>query len=231
MTHETKLPGAEHDIVDIPKWIRVYLGGELVASSRRVKLKRGWPMSYFFPLEDVSDNVLVPENENGTLWTVKAGDAVARRAAWADDDPKLADYVAFKWHEMDAWFEEDEEVRVHPRDPYTRIDVLPSSRRVRVEIAGETVADTRRPVLLFETGLPIRYYIPKMDVRRDLLVPSDKQTGCPYKGYASYYSVRVGQTLAEDIVWYYPFPEPEVARIQGLLAFYQERADGFYVDE
>jgi uncharacterized protein (DUF427 family) len=101
---------------------------------------------------------------------------------------------------MDAWFEEDEEVFVHPRDPYHRVDVLESSRHVRVSVDGEVVAETDCPMVLFETGLPPRYYIPPEDVREDVLVPSDKQTQCPYKGIASYHSVKVGDETAEDLV-------------------------------
>ena len=156
--------------------------------------------------------------------------AVARNAVWSYQDPlpdraDIKGRMAFYWHRMDAWFEEDDEVFVHPRDPYHRVDVLSSSRHVRVAVAGETVADTRRPWLLFETGLPTRYYIPKADVRMDLLVPTDSQTRCPYKGKARYWSARVGDTLEPDIAWSYPFPIPECPKIANLVAFYNERAD------
>ena len=232
MSDAVRLPRAEVEVATSPKWIRVFFGGEMIASSKRTRLKRGRPITYFFPREDVKTEYLAEAGGGKTTtWTVQVGDAVAERAAWShEDDPHLAGHIAFKWHEMDAWFEEDEEIHVHPRDPYVRLDTVRSSRHVRVVIDGETVAETRRPVLLFETGLATRYYIPKVDVRMDLLVPSDTHTGCPYKGQASYYSVKVGQALAEDVVWYYPFPEPEVAKIQGLLCFYQEKVDEFYVD-
>jgi uncharacterized protein (DUF427 family) len=101
---------------------------------------------------------------------------------------------------------------------------------VRVELAGETVAETERPVLLFETGLPTRYYIPKVDVRMDLLEPSKTHTECPYKGVASYYSVKAGERVYQDIAWFYPFPYPEVGKIQNLIAFYNEKVDALYVD-
>ena len=93
---------------------------------------------------------------------------------------------------MDAWYEEDEQVFVHPRGPYKRVDVLKSSRHVQVLVDGEKVADTRRPRLLFETGLPTRFYFPREDVRTEILIPSSTTTRCPYKGTASYYSVRIG---------------------------------------
>lgn len=232
MAIEESLPDADVELVTSPKWVRVFFGGELIAGSKAAKLKRGHPVVYYFPREDVNMEYLREVGgDNTRLWTVTVNDAVAERAAWSPtDEPQLADHIAFKWHKMDAWFEEDEEVRVHPRDPYTRLDAVQSSRNVRVVIAGETVAETSRPVLLFETGLATRYYIPKVDVRMDLLVPSDRRTGCPYKGEASYYSVKVGDTLAENIVWTYPFPEPEMAKLQGLLCFYDEKVDEFYVD-
>jgi uncharacterized protein (DUF427 family) len=130
---------------------------------------------------------------------------------------------------MDAWFEEDDEVYVHARDPYKRVDVLHSSRPVRVVVGGEVVAETRRPWLLFETGLPTRYYLSKADVRMDWLVPSDTETRCPYKGLASYYSVLIGSTLVRDIAWCYRHPIPECSKIENLICFFNERVD-LYVD-
>ena len=114
-------------------------------------------------------------------------------------------------------------------DPYTRVDTVHSSRHVRVEIDGVTLGETRRPMLLFETGLPIRYYIPKLDVRMDLLEPSEYVTSCPYKGVARHWSARVGDKLAKDIVWSYPAPIPECPKIENLLSFYNEHVD-LYVD-
>jgi uncharacterized protein (DUF427 family) len=130
---------------------------------------------------------------------------------------------------MDSWFEEDEEVFVHPRDPYSRVDVVSSSRHVRVEIEGQVIAETRRPLLLFETGLPTRHYIPKQDVRMDLLEATDSHTRCPYKGIASYWSLNLDGKTFEDIVWSYPAPIPEIPKIENLLSFYNERVD-LYVD-
>jgi uncharacterized protein (DUF427 family) len=115
-------------------------------------------------------------------------------------------------NKIDACLEEDEEVFVHPRDPYHRVDILESSRHVKVSLNGEVVAETERPRILFETGLPPRYYIPLEDVREDVLVPSEKTTRCPYKGVASYWSVEAGGERVEDLVWYYPEPLPEAQR-------------------
>jgi uncharacterized protein (DUF427 family) len=166
------------------------------------------------------------------FWSLRVGDRVVEKAARSQPDPAgdraaLKDHIAFFWAKMDAWYEEDDEVFVHPRDPYHRVDVLRSSRRIRVEIDGTMVAESARPTLLFETGLPTRYYIPKQDVRMDLLVPSDTRTGCPYKGVASYWSVRVGGELVKDIVWSYPAPIPECPKIENLLSFFNERVDIF----
>jgi uncharacterized protein (DUF427 family) len=166
--------------------------------------------------------------------TVRVGDRVVENAAWIVLDPPpglapLRDYVSFAWGQMDAWYEEEEVVFVHARDPRKRVDVLASSRHVRVVIAGETVAETRRPHLLFETSLPTRYYIPREDVRMDLLEPTKLKTRCPYKGIASYWSARIGDHIAKNIVWSYPEPIPECHKIKGLLCFFDERVD-LYVD-
>jgi uncharacterized protein (DUF427 family) len=108
--------------------------------------------------------------------------------------------------------------------------ILPSGRRVRIEIDGETVADSSNGSFLHETGLPVRYYLPKVDVRMDLLTPTDKATQCPYKGTARYWTVTVGANVHEDIAWAYDTPLPESMRIAGLIAFYNEKVD-IYVDE
>jgi uncharacterized protein (DUF427 family) len=227
-----------------PRWVRTVLNGATVADSKRMKLL--WEPNrlpvYCFPREDVRMDLLRrsgerPDDPKGptTLWTVHAGDREAKDAAWTVDRPSegtpdLAGYVALSWRDMDAWYEEDDEVYVHPRDPYHRVDVQSSSRHVRVEMLGETIAETTRPHLLFETGLPTRYYIPRVDVRMDLLVPSTTQTQCPYKGVATYYGVRVGRKLARDLIWTYQYPIPECTKIENLLCFYNERVDALYVD-
>ena len=130
---------------------------------------------------------------------------------------------------MDAWFEEDEEVFTHPRDPYTRVDILPSSRHVRVDVDGVTVAESARPTLLFETGLPPRYYVPKTDVRMDLLVPTASSSHCPYKGDASYWSLTLEDRVVEDVAWSYRTPLPESQKIAGLVCFFPDKVD-LYVD-
>jgi uncharacterized protein (DUF427 family) len=227
-----------------PRRVRAVLGGTTVADSRRVKLL--WEPQrlavYCFPTSDVRMDLMERSGERQddpkgptALWTVRVGDRVAKDAAWTVDHPcegcpDVSGYVVLSWRDMDTWYEEDDEVYVHPRDPYHRVDVLRSSRHVRVEMLGETIADTTRPCLLFETGLPPRYYIPRMDARMDLLVPSHTVTECPYKGRATYFGVRVGKKLARDLVWTYQFPIPECTKIENLLCFYDERVDAVYVD-
>jgi uncharacterized protein (DUF427 family) len=198
---------------------------------------------YYFPREDVRAELLVPADHvtpcpdpgAAACWTVRVGDRTAEHAARSHPAPSpdrlpLHDHVAFEWSKMDAWLEEDDEVYVHPRDPYKRVDVLHSSRHVRVVVAGELVAVSRRPSLLFETGLPTRYYMPKADVRMDLLVPTETETRCPYKGVATYYSVRIGPTVIRDIAWCYRHPIPECGKIENLVCFFNERVEALYVD-
>ncbi|MFW5821297.1 MAG: DUF427 domain-containing protein [Bacteroidota bacterium] len=230
--------------IPVAKWVRVRFGNEIIADSKKVMLKRPYPLIYYFPKADVKMEFLDKsgkkdeKEEWGTpeLWNVKTGAKEAGNAAFSyeessDEAPEeIKDYIAFKWNEMDAWLEEDEEVLTHARDPYHRIDVCYRRRHVKIEIAGETVAETDRPVLLFETGLPVRYYIPTTDVRLDLLKSTDHRTECPYKGIASYYSVNVNGDERENIIWTYPFPNNNVMKIKNLLAFFTERLDDVFID-
>src|SRR5438874_177970 len=133
-----------------------------------------------------------PYKGDASYWSVEVNGRRAENAVWAYEDPlservDIKGHVAFYWDKLDHWFEEDEEVFVHPRDPHHRVDACRSSRHVRVVIDGQTVAETSRPVLVFETGLPTRYYVPNLDVRMDLLRPTDTVTRCPYKGQARYW--------------------------------------------
>ena len=225
---------------DSPRRVRVVFGGETVADSRRAKLlhEAGLLPVYYFPIEDVRMELLeesdhtthCPFKGDASYWSVRAGDRVAENAVWGypepiDSAPPIAGYLAFYWRMMDHWYEEDEEVFVHPRDPYHRVDVLESSRHVRVSVNGEDVAETDRPRILFETGLPPRYYITPEDVREDMLIKSEKNTQCPYKGVASYYAVDAGGGRVEDLVWYYPEPISEAAKIKGHVCFFNEKVD------
>lgn len=224
------------------KRVRTYLGGELVADTIRPRLVWEVPYypAYYLPQDDVRMELLTPSTRTerspsrGTAhhFTVKGGDRVAEDAAWHyPDSPieELRGLVRFDWDAMDAWFEEDEEVYVHARDPHTRVDILASSRHVQVGVNGVYVADSHQPRLLFETGLPTRYYLPLTDVRMDLLRPSPKTTRCPYKGTATYWSLEAGGQVVEDLAWSYKTPLAESMKIAGLVSFYNERVD-LYVD-
>src|SRR3954449_7606312 len=240
-TAEPTTPRGRIRLENGAKRVRAFLGGEVVADSARPVLV--WEVPYYpaycVPLADVraelnSDggSVHSPSRGDARTYTVRAGDAEAPGAALRyEDSPieELRDLVRLDWHAMDAWFEEDEEVFTHPRDPYTRVDILASSRRVRVEVDNETVAESSNPRLLFETGLPVRYYLPKTHVRLDLLIPAETVTHCPYKGRAEWWSVRTPNAVREDLAWSYRTPLPESQKIAGLVAFYDEKVD-IYVD-
>ena len=224
------------------KRVRAYLGGEVVADSIRPVLVWEVPYypAYYFPIADVRMDLLEPDGAtihspsrgDARTFTVTAAGKQAPGAALRYEDspiPELRDLIRFDWHAMDAWFEEDVEVFTHPRDPYTRVDILQSSRHVRIDIDGVTVAESTSPSLLFETGLPTRYYLPKTHVRLDLLTGTDTETGCPYKGQAGYWSVDTGKGVHDDIAWSYAAPLPESLGVAGLIAFYDEKVD-VYVD-
>jgi uncharacterized protein (DUF427 family) len=194
---------------------------------------------YYFPKQDVRFDLLdhtdhtshCPRKGDAEYWSIVVGDRRIDNAVWGypvplEGTPDLSSYVAFYWNKVDNWFEEDEEVYVHARDPYKRIDALRSSRHVEIRVNGETIADTTNPILLFETGLPTRYYIPKLDVRLELLRPSARTTACPYKGVANYFSVAVPDAgFVEDIAWVYPAPIPQIPTIQNHLSFFNEHVD------
>ncbi|MGI5206282.1 DUF427 domain-containing protein [Spirillospora sp. CA-108201] len=216
------------------KRVRAYLGGRLVADSPRPSLVWEIPYypTYYFPEADVRAELVEdgpgkrsPSRGDATAYTVKVDGAQAPGAALRHTG--LPGLVRLDWAAMDAWFEEDEEVFVHPRDPYTRVDVLASSRHVRVEVDGVTVAESSNPRLLFETGLPVRFYLPKPHVRMDLLEPTETVTHCPYKGTAEYWSVRAGGTPHADLAWSYRTPLDESRKVAGLVCFFNEKVDIF----
>ncbi|OBZ10068.1 MULTISPECIES: DUF427 domain-containing protein [Bacillales] len=229
-----------------PKWIRVVFGGVTVADSKQVLVvtETGRLPVYYFPLEDVKTELIAwsEQRENqGNKGEAVYGDItvdnlVFERAAWQYPEPAgessiIKGYISFAWKQADAWYEEEEQIFVHARDPYSRIDAIPSSRHVQVYIGGKLIADSRRPVILYETGLTPRYYLPKEDIRFDLLKPSATTTQCPYKGTATYWSAlhEDGQTT-KDIVWSYAEALPEVHEIAGRLSFYNEEVDAIYID-
>lgn len=231
--------------VGMAKRVRVFFGGQAVADSTRVYLLRdGGSPVYYFPEVDVKTAFLVPSTftrnapirGNASFWSVKVGDRVAQDAAWTYRAPVqgaefLKGYVAFDWDKMDAWFEEKDEVFVHARDPFKRIDSVHTDRHIRVVINGVTVAESDDAVMLLEPGHPIRYYLPVADIRQDLLRPSNSTSRCPYKGLANYYSMEIGGRMYEDIAWSYRAPTLESGKIAGMISFYNENVDAIFVDD
>lgn len=219
------------------KRVRAYLGGELVADTTRPLLvwEKPYYPAYYFPATDVRTELLTPDGVtqspsrgDGRTFAVRAGGREAAGAALRyEQSPfeELRDAIRLQWDSMDAWYEEDEQVFTHPRDPYTRVDILPSSRHVRIEVDGVTIAETEKPTLLFETGLRTRYYVPMTHVRMELLTPSESVSHCPYKGTAEYWSLHAGEDVRRDVAWSYPTPLPESQKIAGLISFYPEKVD------
>ena len=238
------MPDNAQDTVRIEpsrKRVRAYLDGELVADTTRPFLVWEIPYYpvYYVPAEDVRAELIPagvtehsPGRGGGEVLDVKVAGATAPGAARrypASPLEQLRGLIRLDWNAMSEWMEEDEPVYHHARDPYHRVDILGSSRHVRVEVDGVTVADSRQPRILFETGLPPRYYLPLSDVRMDLLRSSDTHTSCPYKGTAAYWSVQTPTRTHKDVVWIYRTPLPESQKIAGLACFYNERVD-VYVD-
>ncbi|KAJ6623948.1 DUF427-domain-containing protein [Mycena sp. CBHHK59/15] len=220
-------PFTESHIEDSPKRIRVLFGGTFVVDSRKAKLvwENKYYPTYFFPQGELSQEFiqLASEHPDGDVYDLAVGSNKAAAAVTVYSSPShqhLNGLLKITFSAADAWFEEDEEIFVHPKDPYKRIDVLSSSRHVRVEVEGVEVANTHTPKLLYETSLPMRTYIPKTDCRLDLLVPSKLVTACPYKASSP-------DKRYENIVWWYRNPNLECAAINGLVAFYDEKVDVF----
>ena len=240
-----KHPGYDVHFEACPKRLRVVFNGETVADSTRAQYlyeSKHIPV-YYFPMADVRQDLLVatehsthcPFKGDAAYWSVKTGGLEAENAVWSYPNPypetaELKDYVAFYWDRMDHWYEEDEEVFVHARDPRVRLDILPSSRPVRIVVSGQVMAESSRALMLFETGMPTRYYLPREDVRAELLQPSERHTACPYKGTADYWHLNLGDEVFEDLVWSYPEPVAEAARIKDYLCFFDERVEAVFVD-
>jgi uncharacterized protein (DUF427 family) len=197
-----------------------------------------WPHypQYYIPLADVGSDLIVSESgtqatRRGTveLHALHVGDVQRPRAAKLLTDSSiegLSGTVRFDWDALDAWFEEDERVFVHPRSPYVRVDALRSTRNVRIELDGVVLAESASPVMVFETGLPTRYYLNRTELYFEHPMPTETVTACPYKGLTSgYWSVRVGETVHRDLAWTYDFPSRQLSPIAGLIAFYNEQVD------
>ena len=220
-----------------PKRIRAVLGDTTVADTTEAVLvwepDRTVPV-YGIPEGDVDAALLRPKFDLraqdhtaplSAAWALEADGAAREHAAWRYDDAELAGYVVLDWSGLDEWYEEDERVVAHPRDPFHRVDARRSSRHVRVEAEGHVLADSHRPTLVFETGLPVRHYLPRADVRMDRLEPSEKRTGCAYKGVAAYFSAALDGIDGRDVAWTYPEPLPDNAGLRDLVCFLGERVD------
>ena len=182
-----------------PRRVRGRIGGRVVIDSLRAVLvhRSGLAPTYAFPPGDVQ--------------------------CPAEDEPAAPGHVAVGWDAVDEWFEEEEQVFLHASNPYHRVDCLSSSRWVDVRLGEVVLAATAMPLAVFETALPVRWYLAPADVRMDLLERSDTSTYCPYKGTATYWSARIDGEVTPDVAWSYEDPRPEAMRISRRLAFYEDR--------
>jgi len=218
------------------------VNGKTIADSKNayLLLGGGLPM-YLFPARDVAEGTLskeatdIPRPGLGILAShtiIANGATVPGALVVKDTEPgfeAIKGMVGFEWESVDHWYEEEEEIFRHPRDPYHRVDAVRSSRHVVVTIGGKVVADSKKPVLIFETGLPTRYYLDPADVKMDLLEETDSTSRCPYKGMASYWKLK-GDASNRDVAWAYMNPIDEILKIKGLIAFFNERVDSLVVD-
>ncbi len=219
----------------VPRRLRGYLGGRCVLDTVAAVYVWDSPKypAYYVPFAALDPMLLTDDEHPRRLWrgptrTFSLGEGEtlrpgAVRVYTKDADRAVAGLARIEWDALDAWFEEDEQVWVHPRNPYTRVDALRSSRHVRVELAGHVLAESDATVMVFETGLPTRYYFPRPAVDFGALTPSDAVTECPYKGRTSaYWSARVDGTEVRDVAWSYDFPTRALSPIANLVAFYHE---------
>ena len=221
-----------------PRRVRGIAAGRTVFDTTRAMYLWEWAgyPQYYVPLDDVDRSLLEDEHVTHAQSRGAAAEHAlvlpgsrrehAARLYGDDAIPGIRHTARFRWDALDAWFEEDEEVFVHPRNPYTRVDALRSTRHVRVELDGVVLAESSAPVLVFETGLPTRYYLPPLDVRFDALTPSGTRTECPYKGRTTgYWSAVTPTGTIADVAWSYDFPTRQLLPIAGMVAFLNERVD------
>ncbi|WP_026911059.1 DUF427 domain-containing protein [Patulibacter minatonensis] len=236
-TYPQPITPVDH-VEPVPRRIRATLAGRTVLDTIRAQYLWEWPFypQFQIPMEDIDPDVLVDEEhehrvKRGTVarYGLRVGDEHrpgAVRRYLESTVPGIAGTARLHWDALDAWFEEDEQVFVHPRNPYVRVDALRSTRHVRVELDGVLLAESTAPVLVFETGLPTRYYLDRSAVDLSRLVPTDTVTPCPYKGRtSSWWSVDTGSEVHRDLAWSYDFPTRQLLPISGLIAFYDEQVD------
>jgi uncharacterized protein (DUF427 family) len=231
---------ASDHVEPVPRRIRAQLAGDTVLDTTSALYVWEWPFypQFYIPTDDVDPAALI--QAPGTHRLSRGAVAnIGLRAAGVDRPdaghrflessiPDLVNTIRFDWDALDAWFEEEEQIFVHPRSPYVRVDALRSRRAVRIELNGILLAESASPVMVFETGLPTRYYLDRGAVVFSRLRPSDTVTACPYKGRTtSYWSVDTGRHLHEDLAWSYDFPTRQLLPIAGMVAFYNEQVDVF----
>jgi uncharacterized protein (DUF427 family) len=215
--------------------MRAILSGETVLDSRRGLLlwETGRFPEHYYPLDDLRQDLLVPsakERDARQHWSVQVGQrfvdgCVTASPRGLDGEEFLPGYVTIDFGAMDRWFEEDDPVYGHPRDPYHRVDVRSSTRHVVIRHAGSVIAESSRPKLLFETGNPIRYYLPLADVRNDLLEVSSTVSECPYKGDGQHWHLVVEGNRVEDAAWSLPHPLPEGLAAAEHICFYPDKVE------
>lgn len=230
------IDGPRHRLLMTPfeRRVRAEFGGAQVLDTRRGRLLHESNLlpALYVPVEDVDTSLLVPTDHSthcpfkgdASYWSLRVGDQVAENAVWGYDEPLegaewLRGLRAFYWDRLDAWYDEAEQVFGHLRDPYHRVDVRESDARVTVRIGDTVVAESAAPMLLSETGLPSRWYLPSADVRTDLLERSQTTTHCPYKGQSTYWTFTGGDGRVEDVAWSYAEPFDDARRVAGHLSF------------
>ncbi|MBA2505208.1 MAG: DUF427 domain-containing protein [Thermoleophilaceae bacterium] len=213
-----------------PRRVRGLLGGETVVDTRRAQLLHESNIlpRLYVPWEDVREELVeasdhtthCPFKGDASYWHMRVGDRLAENAIWSypapvEAAPWLDGLAAFYLERLDEWLDEDESVGVHMRDPYHRVDVRRSSLPVKVTAGGEVVAESSRPMLLSETGVPNRLYLPREDIRMDVLAASETRAYCPYKGDSSFFHV----AGIEDAAWTYDDPLDNALKTAGHIAF------------
>lgn len=233
-------PGRPLYLDPLPYRVRALIAGETVLDSDRASLlhETGHLPVIYAPLADYRADLLAPSSTtthcpykgDARYHHVRVGDRERPDAIWSYPEPLasahwLAPLAALRFDAADTWFCEDAEINGHARDPYHRIDLFPTSRHVRIAIDGVELASSTGALMLCETGLPRRFYLPADDVVCDLFEPSAKHTRCAYKGVASYRTARIGDRVVPDIAWSYPIAAPEVGAIEGRWCFFDEHVD------
>ncbi|MBV7327251.1 DUF427 domain-containing protein [Chloroflexi bacterium TSY] len=219
------------------RWVRAFRDGQVIANSKNpvLMLEGRGEQDYYFPVADVKmelfeeSDYTESDEDRGIkkFWNLRMNGDLIKNAAWTyeqkDERPDFTDHIALDWHAMEHWYEEEEEIFNHPRNPYHRVDFIPSSRHIEVIVDGVKLASTDHPLLVFETNLPTRYYIPQTDVNHQYFEPTELKTHCPYKGDCDYYDIVVNNNRYENAAWTYPNPLPEAPRLKGTLAFWAEK--------